>query len=171
MFKRLGLFRQGQATVLSGIDSKGSDCSIHVPQAHDKVVLIHAWQRDAHCREMQQHVIALEWVPCHLGGRRPWFRCPVAACRRRVACIYYSPTGQWTCRCCQALVYETQYERTSFRLMSKGDKIRNRLGWGPGILRPPGDKPKYMHWRTFERLRLREQHIVQALASMILPQP
>ena len=38
--------------------------------------------------------------------------------------------------------------------MTKADKIRRRLGWPAGIANPTGGKPKGMHWKTFDRLRL-----------------
>lgn len=31
-------------------------------------------------------------------------------------------------------------------------KIREKLGWQPSIGNPPGDKPKGMHWKTYNRL-------------------
>ena len=36
--------------------------------------------------------------------------------------------------------------------MRRADTIRRRLGWCAGIANPPGDKPKGMHWRTYNRL-------------------
>jgi len=36
----------------------------------------------------------------------------------------------------------------------RADRIRDKLGWETGILNSPGEKPKEMHWKTFEnRLR------------------
>ena len=37
--------------------------------------------------------------------------------------------------------------------MRRAETIRRRLGWEAGIANPGGDKPKGMHWRTFERLK------------------
>ena len=35
----------------------------------------------------------------------------------------------------------------------RAEKIRARLGWKPGFLNGPGwEKPKGMHWRTWNRL-------------------
>lgn len=43
-----------------------------------------------------------------------------------------------------------------------------RLGWESGIPNGNGDKPKGMHWRTFERLQSTHdaQSIYQAVAGM-----
>jgi hypothetical protein len=41
------------------------------------------------------------------------------------------------------------------------------LGWKPGILNGDGDKPKGMHWRTFERMgSSHDVHVHRALAGM-----
>lgn len=41
----------------------------------------------------------------------------------------------------------------SNRATRRADRLRERLGWEPGILNGTGDKPKGMHWRTSERLK------------------
>ena len=46
--------------------------------------------------------------------------------------------------------------------------IRRRLGWKPGILNGLGNKPKGMHWRTFERLTSdHETFAERSLAGMM----
>ena len=45
--------------------------------------------------------------------------------------------------------------------------IRKRLGWEAGILNGNGDKPKGMHWRTFDSLQAaHDAHVNQALAGI-----
>ena len=39
----------------------------------------------------------------------------------------------------------------------KADRLRDKLGWEPGILNGNGIKPKGMHWRTFERLKAEQK--------------
>ncbi len=39
-------------------------------------------------------------------------------------------------------------------------EIRVRLGWEPGILNGEGGKPKWMRWRTFERLTAQHSDMV-----------
>jgi hypothetical protein len=34
----------------------------------------------------------------------------------------------------------------------QADRLRARLRWEPGIFNGEGGKPKWMRWRTFERL-------------------
>jgi len=94
--------------------------------------------------------VLLDWTQCHLGGHRPWFRCPGAGCGRRVALLY---GGQrFLCRHCHGLAYESQRETQHDRAIRKAGRIRRKLGWEPGIVNGRGLKPKGMHWRTFWRL-------------------
>ena len=95
--------------------------------------------------------VTIEWTPCHYGGQRAWFRCPVSGCGRRVAILYSG--GVFACRHCCDLAYESQRESEPDRIARKADKIRRRLGWKPGILNENGWKPKGMRWQTFDRLR------------------
>jgi hypothetical protein len=97
--------------------------------------------------------IALDWVPCHHGGKRPYFLCPAdangRACGRRVVKLYLS--GRYfLCRHCQRLAYPSQSEAQLERAMRKANKMRDLLSkkshvgcWEV--------KPKGMHWATFWR--------------------
>jgi hypothetical protein len=45
--------------------------------------------------------------------------------------------------------------------------MQRRLCWLPGILTGNGDKPKGMHWRTFEQLQASHDfHVNAALAGL-----
>jgi len=59
----------------------------------------------------------------------------------------------FACRDCHRLAYDSQSEQQADRFARRAQKIRRRLGWRPDILNSGGDKPKGMHWRTFERLQ------------------
>jgi len=91
------------------------------------------------------------------------FICPAVGCGRRVAILYGGSI--FACRYCHRLAYASSREDMSDRTMRRADQLRERLGWPPGILNPNGDKPKWMRWRTFERLR--EQHDQLVARSMI----
>jgi hypothetical protein len=69
----------------------------------------------------------------------------------------------FACRHCHKLAYQCQRETDDDRAMRRADTIRRRLGWEAGIANPEGDKPKGMHWRTFERLKA--EHVAFANAS------
>ena len=53
------------------------------------------------------------------------------------------------CRQCNGLAYRTQHEPADGRLLVKAERRWCRAGctWGA-----EGEKPKGMHWRTFNRL-------------------
>jgi hypothetical protein len=100
--------------------------------------------------------IAVEWTPCRFGGERPWFVCSVAAngvyCGRRVTKLY-GAERLFACRHCYRLAYASQQESAHRRGLGKSQKIRMRLGGSPNMLEEFPDKPKGMHWRTYERWR------------------
>jgi len=104
------------------------------------------WHLDG--AEVRQEV-PIVWTPLHFGGVRPWWKC---SCGRRAAWIHYRWRG-WRCRTCATLSYASQNERADYRAWRRRDKIRARLGAEPGCHTIwPWQKPKGMHWSTFERL-------------------
>ena len=84
--------------------------------------------------------------------------------------------GIFVCRHCYQLAYPRQRETWDDRSARRADRIRDKLGWEPGILNGNGWKLKGMHWNTFERLTARHGTFVQiSLAGMAvklnLPEP
>jgi len=113
----------------------------------------------------KDYPVLLDWTDCHLGGKRPWFLCPALGCGRRVAKLYSN--GVFACRQCCDLAYECQRETDYNRMARRADRIRDKLGWEPGILNGDGLKPKGMHWSTFEKLKAQHDAFVQvSLAGM-----
>jgi hypothetical protein len=122
----------------------------------DAVVLIYRSRTygEDEWKSVEQRV-PITWTTCHLGGRRPWFICSVYSggryCGRRVALLY--GVGElFACRRCYTLVYESQHESLHHRGLWKAQKIRMRLGGSPSMVEGFPDKPKGMHWRTYDRL-------------------
>ena len=102
--------------------------------------------------EPQQHnyVVSLDWTPCHLGGERPWFRCP--DCDRRVLKLYGS--ARFVCRRCLRLNYPSQQADKRYRPIERAWQLRQKLGCDLGPLDVPAEwikRPKGMHRRTFAR--------------------
>lgn len=94
--------------------------------------------------------IRFDRTPCNYGGYRKWFLCP--HCGKRVAVLYLG--GKFfLCRHCYGLVYGSQQEVRSDRLMRAARKIRHRLGAGDNLFIPIWQKPKGMHEKTYLRLR------------------
>jgi hypothetical protein len=98
-----------------------------------------------------KETVELDWTPCNFGGERPWFICPGAGCGRRVA-VLYGPGHYFLCRHCYDLPYESQNENEMYRALRRAQKIRDRLGGSVNMMEPFPDKPKGMHWSTYDRL-------------------
>lgn len=120
-----------------------------------RVVLVYRYRRrgDEDWQNIEQP-ICLDETPCTYGGTRPWWLCP--CCGRRVA-VLYGPGKVYACRHCCKLAYACQREAADDRAARRANTIRRRLGWRVGILNLPGNKPKGMHWRTYERLTIAHQ--------------
>jgi hypothetical protein len=133
-----------------------------------RVFLTYRYRRNGDEWESLNYPVSLDTTRCNYGGSRYWFRCPAVGCGRRVALLYLG--GRYfACRHCYQLAYASQQEALHDRLTRRADKIRKRLEWEPGILNGSGEKPKGMHWRTFERLSNEAEEVTeQSLATAML---
>jgi hypothetical protein len=100
--------------------------------------------------------VGLHRSPCNLGGKRTYFICSGVgsghACGRRVDKLY-AARQYFLCRHCLGLAYASQSEAAWGRAQLRASKTRRRITRDPDINAPlPFAKPKYMHWRTFNRL-------------------
>ena len=96
--------------------------------------------------------VEVNFTHCRFGGQRPWFSCPGNDCsHRRAAILYFHPLGL-RCRKCSNLSYASQYEDKMFRRLRRANKLRLQLGGRQGLTNPMPEKPRYMHWATYERL-------------------
>jgi hypothetical protein len=106
-WNRRGLLRPDQAFSWSW-DRGGEPCgSMFVRTEVDAVVLIFRWRNagDAEWKLVQQRV-PIVWTMCHLGGRRPWFRCTAQSGGRYCGCrvaILYGAGEVFACRRCYGL--------------------------------------------------------------------
>lgn len=125
--------------------------SIQIRTDIDRVILNFRSRSNGGEWQPMEYPVYLKSTPCNFGGRRAWFLCPARGCGRRVAILFGGSI--FACRHCHKLAYECQRETADDRAMRRADTIRRRLGWEAGIANLNGDKPKGMHWRTFERLK------------------
>ncbi len=113
--------------------------------------------------------VPLEYVDCHYGGQRPYFRCPGvvndARCGRRVGKLF-SGGRYFLCRHCYSIAYASQSEERYDRLLRKANKLRVALGGEPGAAHFVARRPKGMWVRTYE-LRCREILRCENLASVL----
>jgi hypothetical protein len=109
--------------------------------------------------------VSIAWVPFNLGGRRPWFQCPGCAKHRRLLRFAH---GQWRCRQCHALKYQSQRLGSRDRQLLKASRIRRRLGGEPQIGTPLPPKPPHMSDLYYGLLELK---VLQAELSFLGVEP
>lgn len=129
------------------------------------------WQRctyvrpEGNCRATivhgnRQWTVAVSTHELHFGGFRRWLVCPV--CDHKRVALYIAGDGV-ACRTCLGLRYASQHALPRTRMCWRADKIREKLGWTPGVLMGPGKKPPRMHWRTYLALLDELNQITNAL--------
>ncbi len=108
--------------------------------------------------------IRFAWTDTAFGGRRRWFVCP--SCWRNCRILYGGT--YFRCRRCHRLTYESQYEAPWQRALTRAQNTRVKLGGSGSMddLFPP--KPRGMHWRTYERLKTRDEIYSEYWARMTL---
>ncbi len=164
--QRDGLLTPGLASGWQWTRNGEELASIQIRCEADCVMLSYQSRSNGCEWQAMAYAVHLEWMPCNLGGRRAWFRCPARGCGRRVAILYGGTI--FACRHCHKLAYACQREPDDNRALRRADTIRRRLGWQAGIANPAGSKPKGMHWRTFSRLMAEYNAFVQvSLAGMM----
>lgn len=147
--RRDGLLTYGMCFDLNWTVNHKTVATIQVCPEANRLVLHYFHRSHGGGRMPLIYAVNLDSTPCAYGGRRAWFLCP--ACGRRVAKLYFGGAGIFSCRHCNRLAYQCQREADDYRAMRRADSIRDRLGWGPGIFNGQGDKPRGMHWNTFEQ--------------------
>jgi len=96
-------------------------------------------------------IIPFAYTDQHLGGRRRWFQCK--SCSRLCAVLYGGT--RYRCRKCWNLAYQSQHNDAPSRALAKAQKLRRRLGGSEDMDDFFPEKPKGMHWRTYNGLRTR----------------
>lgn len=96
-----------------------------------------------------QHTIWLEYTAQPLGRDRAWFQCP--DCQDRKSTIYLYD-GNFKCRCCHSLSYQSRQLSHEKRNLQQAKKIYARLTDHPfSWWKLPG-RPKGMHLATYSNL-------------------
>ena len=139
--------------------------TINIRAEEDRVILSYRHQRPGSEWKSEEYPVYISRTRCNLGGTRPWFICPAVGCRRRVALLYGGAI--FACRHCHQLAYASTRETTGDRAARRADRIRDRLGWEPGFLNGDGLKPKWMRWRTFDRLKVEHDRLVRRSCAEI----
>ena len=98
--------------------------------------------------------IALAGTRPNYGGVRLWFVCPRSDCSRRCSVLYreqHTNARAFTCFRCARLVYVTQRLSPIDRAEDRSAKLAQRFEVSPDA-RNAFLKPKWMRWRTFDRI-------------------
>lgn len=147
VLKRKGLLIP-EHTITSTWSSGGRKTARILAKVYDDHLLLAYEYKNT---EIIQQRVWLDWTPCHFGGERVWFRCP--NCHRRCA-IIYGGERYFACRKCYDLVYESSREMYCQRLLNRTYKLKKKLGDDhPTMDSPIPNKPKGMHWKTYNRIR------------------
>jgi len=133
------------------------------------------WQRSTYVRPEgnfrativhghREWTVAVSTHELHFGGYRRWLVCPV--CEHKRVALYVAGDGV-VCRTCLDLRYASQHASSRSRMCWRADKIREKLGWAPGVFMGPGKKPPRMHWRTYLALLDELNQVTSALLGDI----
>ena len=122
----------------------------------------HRWEQRS--SEDVREFVAFVETSTEFGGRRQWFRC--LSCGNKCRILYGG--AYFRCRRCYRLKYEMQYEPPFGRIAIRALKIRERLRCKGGIGEPFPPKPKGMHLKTYERLRLGSFQLQNAWSEGIM---
>lgn len=137
--------------------------SINIRTHNDRVTLDYRVRDRGGELQAMNYPVAIEWTPCNYGGKRAWFKCP--CCERRVAVLYSDKI--FACRQCKQLVHKSTRTAPDSKCFARVAKLRERLGWCAYIFTPPENKPKGMHWKTYEQLLEQlSEHSIEAMQSL-----
>src|SRR5262245_29230451 len=163
---KMGVLRAGYSGGCQWTSDGEVIASIQMRTEADRIILNYQHRGGGEEWKDEQYPVRIVHTPCHLGGSRPWFICPALGCGRRVAIL--DGGAIFACRHCYQLAYASSREDAGNRATRRADRLRARLGWEPGILNGEGDKPKWMRWRTFERLAAEHDELVRRSMQEIM---
>jgi len=65
--------------------------------------------------------------------------------------VLYGPGRYFLCRHCYDLSYQSQRDTKMYWALHRAQDIRRRLGGSANMMEPFPEKPKGIHWKTYER--------------------
>ena len=108
--------------------------------------------------------ITVTATSCNYGGSRYWWQCP--KCGRRVGVLYFNQSYQ--CRHCIGANYSIQLQQPIDRLFKRVAVIRERLDWPQGIANGKGERPRYMHHKTYQKLIAEHDELSQQIIERLI---
>lgn len=147
--RRHGMLQQGRISTIQWSRGGRSTGNMGIVASPGAIQLVYRIRGPDEEWRIINECIPLVETETAFGGRRQWFQC--LTCGRRCRVLYCRRL--FRCRMCHGLSYASQFETPHFRVLSRAQKIRQRLGGSSDVSEPFPLKPKGMHWRTYERLR------------------
>lgn len=99
----------------------------------------------------EDYKVRLTTTRPNYGGHRWWFICPTRGIR--TAKLYLAAGGDWfASRQAYGMAYRSQSEPPEDRMGNRAHQLRRRLGGSAGFEQPYPEKPKGMHWKTYNRI-------------------
>jgi len=136
-------------------------------RAGDSFFTLH-FERSGETEKPPPQRIAISFSPCAFGGRRAWFVCGL--CQRRAFRLFLYPhffigekrLDRFYCRVCLGLTYDQRRTKDVLTLgQMRARRVQKKLGDTSQLWDTPPDKPKYMRWRTYERLAAQHESAVE----------
>ncbi|PKN12444.1 MAG: hypothetical protein CVU69_08155 [Deltaproteobacteria bacterium HGW-Deltaproteobacteria-4] len=160
--KKYQMFDNGVHALTWRLGDGETICRASLIVKGDKMIIACKWQDPTTGMPgSMEKLIRISQTPCRFGGNRKWLICP--RCSSRMAVLVLTPPTVG-CRHCLDLAYFCQRENFSYRALRRRNKIASRLDrdefFGEML-----EKPKGMHWRTFDRLV--DEHDAADSSSML----
>lgn len=123
--------------------------NIHVVVEAGAVRLIYSIRDHADQWRDASQTVTIATTPCHYGGSRPWFTCPICCDR---AGVLYLRAGRFACRRCNRIAYQSQSGSERDRICKRYHRLADKLESG---------KPKWQRWATFNKLEDRFDRVTE----------
>lgn len=148
--KKQGIFENGAGSY-SWWDSETKELRSSIDYSYQDQQLTLSYRCND---ESYRYVIHIEQTACNYGGTRSWFICPSQQCRKRVAKLYLSESGYFTCRHCNKANYAIQQMCEKDKPRYHMNKMRDKLGWSYNHVTflKRITKPSNMHHKTFKAM-------------------
>lgn len=146
--RKRGMLQPGYYGTLSWKRGGQPSGNIRFPMHKDAMELIYKFRvQGANEWQDVNEAVSFAYTQQHIGGRRRWFVCLSCGCK----CSVLHGGTHYRCRKCWNLAYQSQHGSPFQRALSQAQNFRRRFGGSPCTDDPLPDKPKGMHWRTYER--------------------
>ena len=145
-FKKEGLLSPGTEFTMTCKKSGNVITTVSVAVKEESLSLQYYFKEKRHNQE-----IFFVRTPCHYGGLRTWFQCPLCGFKRNS--LYLGTDGYWHCRKCHGLAYKIQRLNPHERHLYRAQTIRKKLlnVKSEGIVDFP-EKPFRMGFNKYHRI-------------------